>query len=153
MYDETYYAMAKKNNVLLILALVLLFLIIIFVFRNISGLVTSDVAAKLEVNRHVLEFNRYDNSNVVNVAVDTGSDSIGTMLSFKSAKDGIVIDRLSLCDRDTCEGKLSKNFVIKSSIESGEYYFEIDRICQPTHSACESLHQKIKSGILEIKHV
>ncbi len=145
--------MAEKNNFLLIVTVIILLVLVALVLNNLTGLVTSDVEAKLETNPNALTFSRYDNSHVVAVSVDSGSDKVGRNFVLKAAKNGEAVESGALCDDVTCEGKISKNFIINRNIESGDYYFEIDRICNDGHLECEALNPKIRSSILEIKHI
>lgn len=142
-----------SNNFLLILALIILLLIVAFFFDSISGLVTSYSAARVEqINPQILEFDRYDSSQVVNIVVDTGSDAVNRDFVLKSAS-GEVQTQGSLCDNSICEGRISKNFIINSNVDSGEYYFELDRECRSNRPECETLNKKIRSSILKITHV
>lgn len=145
--------MANNNNFLLIITILILLVIVLFFFDSISGLVVSNVEGKLVITPSILEFDRYDSSNVVNIQIDTGSDSVGRYVELKSAKTGEVLERDSICDSGECGGKISKNFVIDRNIESGDYYFELDRVCKPANTDCESLNPKMKSSVLEIRHI
>jgi len=142
-----------KNNFLLIFAVLILLVIVIFFFDSISGFVTSYSAAKVEeINPSIVEFDRYDSSKVINVVVDTGSDGVNRYFVFKSI-NGEIQGSDSLCNDLVCSGKISKNFIVNSDLESGEYYFEFERECQSSHPECLNLNKKIRSGNLKITHV
>ena len=119
--------MVKTNNILLILAVIILLMIVVLIFESISGLVTQVTEGNLDINKDAITFSRFDNSHVVAIVVDSGSDMISREFEFKSTKDGEIITRGVICEEAICEGKISKNFVIKKSFGSGDFYFEIDR--------------------------
>jgi len=142
-----------SNNFLLIIVLIILLVIVAIFFDSISGLVTSYTAAGVDsINPSILEFDRYDSSKVVNIVVDTGSDMVNRNFVLKSINGEVQLGG-TLCDGNVCEGKISNNFIVSRNIDTGEYYFEFDRVCKPRHTECESLNKKIRSGMLKILHV
>ncbi len=141
----------KNNTLLLVLAVIILLMLVVVVLKNISGLVTSNVKASLDVNREIITCDRYDNSHAISLTIDAGSDSLDNEFIFKSARTGEIIERDSLCGKQTCEGRINKNFIISCNVPSGEYYFEINRICNAQE--CETFEPVIRSGIVEITHV
>ena len=142
--------MADKNNFLLILAVIILLMLVVLVLRCISGLVNSNVEARVDINREVIVCDRYDNSHAIAVTVDSGSDALEQELSFKSLRTGEILERETLCEAPSCEGRINKNFIIPCRVPSGEYFFEIHRLC--TYEECKQLDPTIRSGIIEVSH-
>ena len=141
-----------KNTILLVLAVIILLMLVVVVLKNISGLVTSNVKASLDINRDVITCDRYDNSHVISLIFDSGSDSLSNEFIFKSARTGDIIEKDSLCGNPYCEGRISKNFIISCTEPlQGEYYFEVNRLCKAKE--CEDFEPTIRSDIVEISHV
>lgn len=151
--------MEKNNRFLLFVVFIILLILAAFNLNRISGKVIGYTAddVKIEIRPKELIFDRYDNSHVVNVLIDSGDIGVDKKYILREANSGYKEAEESLCENSICDGKRSDNFLIRTDIASGDYYFEFTRDCLSKFRPylCNSINEpmRFRSEILTIRHV
>ncbi len=145
--------MEQNNKTLLIAVLIILLALVAFNFNKISGKVVDDGSdVSVVVSPSLVTFSGNEVVKQVTVTVDTGSVGVDNQLDLYSVKEGYtnrvgsgVSDKL--CGtKSICTGVISKQFLIPSSVDTGDYLIRVERD-NPSYNF------KVDSNIITVNHV
>lgn len=123
--------MENNNKTLLIAVLIILLALVAFNFNKISGRVVGEADITVAVNPTVIDFGRFDAAKTITATVDGGSIGIDKRIQLYevegSRKNRVSGQSWTLCNRNICTGKISKNLRISSNLDSGIYVLRLER--------------------------
>lgn len=143
--------MEQNNKTLLVAVLIILLALVAFNFNKISGRAVGDGSdVSVVVSPSIVTFNGDETTKFITVTVDTGSVGVDSQLELFSVVGGLR-ERVSISDtlcgtKSICNGVVSKQFLIPSRVESGDYVIGVER----SNSAYGF---KVDSNIFTINHV
>ena len=144
--------MERNTRVLLFAVLIILLLLVALNFRELTGKVSLVNSATIDIKPKIVECAIYDRTKVINIEVDSGA--IGLDRGFylyenrgegeKTYTKRISGSSSTLCNDNTCKGKVSKNYRLScDELSSGEYLFKFTR---------DNYNMEIQSPVFTLKH-
>ena len=120
--------MEKNNKILLFAVLIILVALVYFNFNTISGKTPYGNSILISVSPAYIDFSGGSTQKPVTVVVDAGDIGADTKF-YLYYEDGSRYGGFSdnLCTDSICYGIITKTTWISSSIDSGQYFFEITR--------------------------